>query len=136
MGNENSGRKKSVDINDPKVKGAVQAFGRVGATQKEMAHYFGVTPASVSHYMEDEEGEFYLTYWTARAELHKSLRTKQIQKALKGDNQMLIWCGKNILEQSDRQALDHTTNGKDFVPAKLDLSPPPFLGQLDENPAN
>ena len=34
-----------------------------------------------------------------------SLRAIQYTKALKGDNQMLIWLGKNYLQQSDRQEI-------------------------------
>lgn len=53
---------------------------------------------------------------------NSKLLGKQFKLALDGDRAMLIWLGKNRLNQSDRQRIDHTTNGKDiskiFLPLK------------------
>jgi AraC-like DNA-binding protein len=43
----------------------------------------------------------------ARCELRKRLRAKQVELALKGDKTMLIWLGKNCLDQTDEQTLRH-----------------------------
>lgn len=37
---------------------------------------------------------------------NSSLRSKQVRKALKGDTTMLIWLGKNRLDQADKQEID------------------------------
>lgn len=47
-----------------------------------------------------------------RARLRESLRRKQVQRALDGSDTMLIWLGKQYLEQRDKQEL----TGKDGEP--------------------
>lgn len=128
-GNENSGRLKTLDLTDPKIIGELTIFGKIASTQIEMADYWGVCRQTIANYMKDEDGIFFNTYTNAKATLHKSLRSAQVKKALKGDNQMLIWLGKNILGQEDKTAVDHTTKGKGF--ASFNLMPPKFLGQDD-----
>lgn len=121
------GRPTTVDLTDPKVLGELAIFGKIAATQIEMADYWGVCRQTIANYMKDEDGLFFNTYTEAKATLHKSLRSAQVKKALKGDNQMLIWLGKNILGQEDKSAIDHSSKGK--AVATFNLIPPKFLGQ-------
>jgi len=38
------------------------------------------------------------------------LRAKQFQIAMEGDKTMLVWLGKQYLDQSDHSAIDHNVN--------------------------
>ena len=40
---------------------------------------------------------------TKKAKGNSFLRAKQYEKALQGDNVMLVWLGKNRLKQTDRE---------------------------------
>lgn len=55
----------------------------------------------------------------ARAELRNDLRIAQVKCALKGDRQMLIWLGKQYLDQSDRTITDGS-----FEPIEVIIGPP------------
>jgi hypothetical protein len=43
-----------------------------------------------------------------RGERHAALHKRQTLQALRGDNTMLIWLGKNELDQVDRQDVKHS----------------------------
>ena len=43
-----------------------------------------------------------------RAERRMNLRRKQYEKAIRGDTVMLVWLGKNDLDQSDKQETKHS----------------------------
>lgn len=58
-----------------------------------------------------------------RADLDMSLRREQVAKAKSGDNTMLIWLGKNRLDQRDK----HEHTGKDGGPIIIKSS------RLDES---
>ena len=47
-----------------------------------------------------------------RAEGRAALHHKQVQAALEGENTMLVWLGKNALDQTDRQQIDTNQNIK------------------------
>lgn len=49
-----------------------------------------------------------------RAEGRTALRRKQMQLALAGDNTMLIWLGKQRLDQSDKKQIEQTHTLKLF----------------------
>jgi hypothetical protein len=64
------------------------------ATYKELAEYFGVKETTFRyHFCENVE--------KARSLTKIALRKKQIDVAMSGNTSMLIWLGKNILDQSD-----------------------------------
>ena len=60
----------------------------------DMAKYFGVSRDTIHKFFTD-------TIKKAQIDVKQSLRSKQIEIALKGDKTMLIWLGKNYLDQSD-----------------------------------
>jgi len=52
-----------------------------------------------------------------RASLRNSLRRLQVKKALEGNTTMLIWLGKQLLGQTDRQSAELTgAEGKALMP--------------------
>lgn len=65
-----------------------------GATNYELADFFGVGEAQIRYYF-----THYLS--KARSALKIKLRRAQIKVALEGQATMLIWLGKNLLNQSD-----------------------------------
>ena len=119
-------RPKSIDINNPEVKTQVELFGQLCATQQEMADWFDCTLRTIEREMsvlKDEGGkpvlddngnetisEFCRVYKKAQAKSKTSLRRIQMSKALEGDNVLLIWLGKQLLNQKDRQ--DFTSGDK------------------------
>jgi hypothetical protein len=54
-----------------------------------------------------------------KANLHKNLRMKQVEVAMDGNPQMLIFLGKAILEQSDRVEVNHNVQVKDVYEIKF-----------------
>lgn len=101
-GDFNSGVKKIVDMSKEDVRKQVETFGGLLATQKEMADILGVCLRTVETYMADKEGGFCMAYSEAAAKAKVSLRRVQMQKALDGDNALLIWLGKQLLDQKDK----------------------------------
>ena len=96
------GRKTALDLKDRAILAQVELFGSLGSPQQEMADYFGVCRQTIGAYMADEEGLFFNVYKKAESKLKNNLRRSQINKALKGDNTMLVWLGKNLLDQEDK----------------------------------
>jgi predicted transcriptional regulator len=77
----------------------VAAFADAMITQSELAEILGITPQSVSEMLHKPA---YKDAWErARASTRYKLRRAQIEAALKGDRTMLIWTGKQYLEQRD-----------------------------------
>jgi hypothetical protein len=79
----------------------VETFGSLGLTGEEMAALLKVDGATISHRMNAQDSEFLKAYKTGFSTLKKSLRRKQIAVALKGNCGMLIWLGKQLLDQHD-----------------------------------
>lgn len=72
------------------------------ASYKELSEYFGVKENTFrDHFRESVE--------KARALTKIALRKKQIEVAMSGNTSMLIWLGKNILEQSDAPLITNET---------------------------
>lgn len=83
----------------------VQKLASFGNTYPEIASVLGVT--------EDILQKSYSTYYTkGRENLKERLRKKQINVALKGNVVMLIWLGKQYLDQKDKQ--EHSINDEQF----------------------
>jgi len=108
------GRPQSVDISDPAVRAQVEIFGKLLATHEEMADWFDCCLSTIEKYMtlKDPENvtEFLRVYKKASAESKTSLRRMQMTKAMEGDNALLIWLGKQLLDQKDKS--DLTSNDK------------------------
>ena len=115
-------RPNSVDINDPAVRKQVELFGRLCATQQEMADWFDCTLRTIETYMsrkDDEEvTEFFRVYKKAQANSKTSLRRVQMAKAIdQEDTTLLIWLGKQLLEQKDKS--DVTSDGEKITGVEI-----------------
>ena len=102
VGKFGSGRYKVINMEDQVVVDQVEIFGKLCATQREMASHFDVTMRTIENYMADHEGGFYRTYAQAAAVTKTSLRRVQISKAMDGDNTMMVWMGKQLLDQKEK----------------------------------
>ena len=78
----------------------VEKLAGYGCTNIEIANFFGCSSALI----EKSYSEF-LT--KGRADLKKRLRKAQIDSACAGNPTMLIWLGKQMLNQTDRQEIEH-----------------------------
>jgi len=79
-----------------------------GARNTDIADHFGVDESTI-------RDRFPEILRKKRAERRMNLRRMQYQKAMRGDGAMLIWLGKNELEQADRQAIEHSGELKQTV---------------------
>jgi len=72
----------------------VEALARLHCTYREMADFFQVNEETLKYNFMD-------LITKARSETKQALRKAQIKLALSGNATMLIWLGKNILDQSE-----------------------------------
>ena len=91
------GRPKKYDIDTNEV----EKLSGYGCTNTEIADFFGCS----ADLIEKSYSEF-LT--KGRANLKKRLRKAQLDTAVQGNATMLIWLGKQMLGQVDRQEIEHT----------------------------
>jgi hypothetical protein len=74
-------------------------YGGALCTQQEVADILGITQQSVSEMLKKPA---YRAAWEhARSVTRYDVRRKQIDSALDGDRTMLIWVGKQVLNQRD-----------------------------------
>jgi AraC-like DNA-binding protein len=73
----------------------IELLAAIGCTDTDIAALAG---ASEAHIQKKYRAE--LT--TGRAKLRERLRRRQVERAMEGSDQMLIWLGKQYLEQRDR----------------------------------
>jgi hypothetical protein len=77
---------------------------RLQCTQEEIAAWFGVSESTIARRVANVGRMFkdYRDAWTrGRAEGRISVRRAQFQAMLAGDKTMLVWLGKQLLEQKD-----------------------------------
>ena len=97
-------RPKKYDI-DPQQ---VEKMASYGMKNTEIADSLGCSKDLIS--------KSYSTNITkGRADLKKSLRKAELDSALQGNATMLIWLGKQILDQSDKQEIDHNIRPIDEI---------------------
>ena len=89
-------RPKKYDIDTEQV----EYLASIGCTNIEIADMYGCS----SDLLEKSYSE-YLT--KGRATLKKRLRKAQLDLALNGNATMLIWLGKQMLDQTDKQEIEH-----------------------------
>ena len=85
----------------------IESLAALNCTQLEVAQFFGISLATVEHRF-NQEPELRAAWDRGRATGKLSLRRKQSQLAEEGNVTMLIWLGKQLLGQSDRQSIEHT----------------------------
>lgn len=84
-----------------------------GCPGTEVAAFFGIAPCTLYDRCLADHGIGFTEYSQAKKAKGESLlREVQYKRALgisdKGDNTMLIWLGKQRLEQSEKQKVEHT----------------------------
>ena len=89
-------RPKKYDIDTKEV----EKLAGYGCTNKEISDFFGCS----ADLIEKSYSEFLRK---GRAGLKKRLRKAQIDTALSGNATMLVWLGKQMLDQKDKQEVEH-----------------------------
>ena len=79
---------------------AIERMAEIGCTDAEIAHITGIKPSTLKRRCRQALDR-------GRAKLREGLRRKQVELALHGNATMLIWLGKQYLEQKDRQEVTH-----------------------------
>lgn len=79
----------------------VQRLAGIGCINEEIATLVGCSTDTLVRRFADR-------LETGRARLKRSLRRKQVELARKGNVAILIWLGKNMLGQKDRQEIEHS----------------------------
>lgn len=95
----------------------LEALVRVQCTAEECAAALGCSEDTIDRRLK-EEGEFgFAEYRKKHLTAGKiSLRRAQFKAALKGNPTMLIWLGKQYLDQTDRTATDLTSSDGSMTP--------------------
>lgn len=83
----------------------VEKLGMLGATAAEMAAWFNISLRTIERRMGVKEGAFRASYDRGFGRLKISLRRQQIESAKAGNTAMLIWLGKQLLEQADKREI-------------------------------
>lgn len=100
------------ELSDEKFKQLV-AMIRIQCTQDEICGIFDMTAETLNErLMERGEESFSTLYKKHQDEGKSSLRRMQWKAAEEGNATMLIWLGKQVLGQRDRQDVDMTTKGE------------------------
>lgn len=73
------------------------------ATLVEIASWFNCTIDTIENRCKSDQGMLFSEYWAQKAAKGKiSLRRKQLDVAMSGNVSMLIWLGKQYLNQKDK----------------------------------
>ena len=88
--------RKKIEI-DPEM---VRGLARIGATWDEIAGILGIARTTLAVRM--REKKFRDAYEQGVAEGDVSIRRAQYDSAMRGKTGMLVWLGKNRLNQTDR----------------------------------
>lgn len=92
----------------------VEGMARACATDKEIADFLEISETTLRRKAKP-------ALLKGRARMKTSLRKAQMRTALKGNPAMLIWLGKQILHQVDRQEVMHgEVDMSNFTVAQLE----------------
>jgi hypothetical protein len=109
----------------------VEQLASIGAKNTEIADFFGCSVDTI-------ERRFAGDLTKGRANLRMSLRRWQLKAAEKGNSALLIWLGKQMLDQKDKALLEHsgpdgspiqTVNKNDMTDEQLDHKIYALLGK-------
>lgn len=93
----------------------LDAMCEIQCTGVEIAGVFGISYDALADAVKREKKMTFAEYYEQKsAPGRKSLRRKQWELAMKGDRVMLIWLGKQMLGQSEKEKIQVT--GKDEGP--------------------
>jgi hypothetical protein len=86
----------------------VRKLAQMGCTQQEIATLLRFSRRTFAN-----RQDLLDAYEDGKASLCKSLRRRQVEMAMEGNQALLVWLGKNLLGQSDKQEIN--TNMRDIV---------------------
>lgn len=87
-----------------------------GCHGTEICPYFDLTPERFYERVQEKYGISFSAYSQEKRQKGDSLiREKQFDKAVEGDNMMLIWLGKNRLGQRDKEEKNENQEAMDLV---------------------
>lgn len=95
-----AGLPRVIDANPDTIR-ALFRLGKIQATVDECAAVLGVGKGTIYRLFEAAP-ETLAAYENGKAQGRRSLRRAQMKAALRGNPTMLIWMGKQILEQRDQ----------------------------------
>lgn len=101
-------------IDDERTMKQLEGLGAIMATTKEMAAVLRVDETTFIRFL-NEHPPAREAIKKGNGDILTSLRRKQVTVALRGSVAMLIWLGKQHLEQFDR---------REYVPITPDVKPP------------
>jgi hypothetical protein len=105
----------------------VEELARIGCTEEDMAAVLGVSVDTLQRRKRDSE-EFCGAVKRGQATTRNSLRRLQLKQALQGNTTMLIWLGKQLLGQSEKQATELTgQSGKAIELQVSDINDEAFI---------
>ena len=108
-------------------EGEAEKLGMLGATYEDMAAWFGVSTRTIERRMASEKSGFCRAYKKGLGRLKVSLRRQQIELAKNGNPTMLIWLGKQLLEQRDKSDATNQVTVKEAGPHRLTPEDEAFL---------
>lgn len=95
----------------------------IQCTQVEIANWFECSVDTIERAVKRTHKVGFAEYYIQKADKGKiSLRRQQWQLALKGDKTMLIWLGKQHLEQRERASHEHSGPDGKPIETKATLS--------------
>lgn len=80
----------------------VRKLAQIGATVKEIADFFNCSDTTINNRFQSELN-------AGRADMKLSLRKAQMDLAMEGNATLLIWLGKQVLNQTDAASLAIST---------------------------
>lgn len=90
----------------------VYKLAQIGCRNEEIADWFGCSAQTIETRFQPELDK-------GRSELRMTLRRWQLESAKKGNVAMLIWLGKQMLKQTDVQAVNLTNDGKNQITVEI-----------------
>lgn len=106
----------------------VEKLGMLGTTAPEMAAWFNCGLRTIERRMAKADGEFRRAYEKGFGRLKISIRRQQIESAKGGNVSMLIWLGKQLLDQADkREVVQEATVTEKVAPLTLTTEDEQFL---------
>lgn len=95
--------KKEIDFD------ALEKLCHIQCTAEEISAYFDVSIDTIERRIQEEYDINFAEYFAKNRGKGKiSLRRVQFQSAMSGNTTMMVWLGKNWLNQTDKQEIEHT----------------------------
>ncbi len=111
-------RPKPKSLGPPKLdikQSELESFAEMGIAIKEVAGFFMCSIDTIENRIQEMFGMTYTEFREQKeSKTRRMIKRKIIEKALGGDNTMLIWCSKNMLGWSEK--IDTTLKGNPDEP--------------------